>query len=64
MAEDNLRRLLDYLLEEAKQRGPRHVVGGKMTIPNSLEMDSPGIRIQRRYPTHQLTGSDLAEWRV
>jgi hypothetical protein len=34
MAEADLRRLLDYLLEEARQLGPRHVVDGKMTIPS------------------------------
>jgi hypothetical protein len=35
MAEADLRRLLDYLLAEARELGPRHVVNGKMTIPSS-----------------------------
>jgi hypothetical protein len=51
MAEANLRRLLDFLLEEAKQLGPRYVVDGKMAIPTcTLDVESsPGNRATR-YP--------------
>jgi hypothetical protein len=50
MAEANLRRLLDFLLEEAKHLGPRYVVDGKMAIPGVLEVESsPGNR-STRYP--------------
>jgi hypothetical protein len=50
MAEDYLRRLLDWLLDEAKHLGPRYVVDGKMAIPNNVfEVDGPGDR-STRYP--------------
>jgi hypothetical protein len=51
------RRLLDYLLEEARQRGTRYVAGGKMTIPQSFE----GARKSNSAPVskaRQLTGLD------
>jgi hypothetical protein len=48
MAETDLRRLLDYLLEETRQLGPRYLVDGKMTIPSSLiEGDAPRTRTTR-----------------
>jgi hypothetical protein len=51
MAEDHLRRLLDYLLEEAKHFRPHCVVNGKMAIPASVidVESSPGNR-STRYP--------------
>lgn len=44
MAEDHLRRLLDYLLEEAKHFRPQYVVNGKMAIPNSAPDFETGER--------------------
>jgi hypothetical protein len=51
MPEANLRRLLDFLLEEAKHLGPRYVIDGKMAIPPSVVdvESSPGDR-STRYP--------------
>ena len=43
-----LRKLLDWLLEEAKHLGPRYVVDGKMAIPSSVvEIETPGNRSTR-----------------
>jgi hypothetical protein len=51
MAEDYLRRLLDFLLEEAKHLGPRYLVDGKMAIPASvLDVESSPGNPSTRYP--------------
>jgi hypothetical protein len=50
MAEADLRRLLDYLLEEARQLGPRYVVDGKMAVASSYVTDNDGSENRtRRY---------------
>jgi hypothetical protein len=48
MAEADLRRLLDYLLEEARQLGPRYVVDGKMAVASSwVVSDNDGSEKKR-----------------